>query len=187
MSCGNTGEQANEQSALPGWGWHLSWPLNAHVWLFHGRKEVFQVRTKTQMPSRWKGMVLQNGGLCPIPVQSASGTISDCWVVANTFKISGPSVSFANLLPLPYLKWELPSKPPDTHHLDWGKGNYQLNISLNSLITDHCMGWSMCPALLKRYYTSTNLFNPQNNHVKEMLLQYLLHSWRNLERLDHLP
>ena len=93
-----TSKWAISSAWIRGGIWAGPWMLTCG--LFHWRKEVFQVRTKTQTPSRWKGMVLQNGGLCPIPMQSASGTISDCCVVANTFKISGPSVSFANFLPL---------------------------------------------------------------------------------------
>lgn len=79
MSCGNTGEQANEQSALPGSGVAFeALDADAHVWAFHWRKGGVSVEDKDSNAQQRKGHGAAKWWLMSNPMQSASGTISDC-------------------------------------------------------------------------------------------------------------
>lgn len=73
MSCGNTGEQATSNQLCLDQGWHLSWPLNAHVWAFPLEKGGVSGEDKDSNAQQRKKYGAANGGLCPIPMQSASG------------------------------------------------------------------------------------------------------------------
>lgn len=180
-----------------GWGgvWAGSWML--HYGPSHWRK-VFQGRTEpwgSGPCEAWCCHAVQNGGSHPVPLPSASGTIFvDCWVVSKTFKdwwtCCGLCKPFSSTVGKWLLKWELPSKPPGTHHVDWGRGRYQLNSSLNSsVITNSSTGLSMCQALFTVLSTRLPLIylNPRITVWKWCCYDTSFTDEKNVGSLDHLP